>query len=315
MKVLIADKVSQTAVDLINAEEEMTADVKTGLSEDEIINIIKDYEGLIVRSATKVTKKIIESGKNLKIIGRAGVGYDNIDIPAATNAGIIVMNTPFGNINSAAEHTMAMILALSRHIHKAHHSLKNRKEWDRKRFVGIELKNKTIGIIGLGKIGKIVAGICQGFKLNIIAYDPFIDAETMEKINVKKVQFDVLLKTSDFITVHMILTDKTRNIIDKPQFELMKNNVRIINVGRGGLINEKALYDAINSRKVNGAAIDVWENEPSIESPLLELDDILATPHLGASTIEAQENVAIDIAHQMIDGLKKGILINVVNKL
>lgn len=315
MKVLIADKLSQKAVDILNSEEDIIINIKTGLKEEELINIISEYDAIIVRSSPILTKKVIEKAVKLKIIGRAGVGYDNIDINAAGKKGIAVMNAPFGNVNSAAEHTIAMLFALSRHIHNAHHSLKHQRKWDKKKYIGVELKNKIIGVVGFGKIGKIVGEICKGLKMEVICYDPYISAEDMDKRGIKKVEFNELLGISDFITLHVPLTDETRNLIDEPQFKIMKKGVRIINVGRGGLINEKTLYNTIKSGKVSGAAIDVWEKEPCIESPLLELDEILATPHLGASTIEAQENVGIDIAHQVIEGLKKGNLINVVNNI
>lgn len=313
MKVIILDTVSHTAVDMINAEEDMSVDVKTDLSEKEIMKIIDQYDAIIVRG-TKITKNIIEKASKLKLIGRAGVGYDNIDIDAATRKGIAVMNTPFGNVNSAAEHTVAMILTLSRNIHKADIFMKHEKKWDKKRFMGIELKGKTLGIIGLGKVGKIVAGICNGLHMNVIACDPFIEADYMRHLNVKKVELNELLKESDFVSLHVHLIESTKNIIDKEQIAMMKDGVRIINAGRGGLINEDALYDAIKSKKVNSAAIDVWINEPFVESRLMDMDEVLATPHIGATTIEAQENVAIDVAHEIIDGLKKGILVNVVNE-
>ncbi|MCK4429053.1 MAG: phosphoglycerate dehydrogenase [Candidatus Aenigmarchaeota archaeon] len=313
MKILIVDKLSQKAINILTSENDIEVNIKIGLNEEEIINIISEYDTIIIRSSHILTKKVIEKAAKLKIIGRAGVGYDNIDVKTATEKGIVVMNAPFGNVNSAAEHTIAMMFSLSRHIHNAHHSLKRQKKWDKKKYVGVELKNKIIGIIGLGKIGKIVGEICKGLKMEVICYDHSISAENMEKTGIKKVEFNELIKTADFITLHIPLTEETKNLIDKAQFEIMKDGVRIINVGRGGLINEKSLYEAIKSGKIFGAAIDVWEKEPCVESPLLELDEILATPHLGASTIEAQENVGIDIAHQIIEGLKKGKLINVVN--
>ena len=314
MKILVADNLNKQAIEILAKEKDFEVDQKIGLTEDELVKIVQNYDAMLVRSGVKVTKKIIDSAVNMRIIGRAGVGVDNIDVIAAKAKGIAVMNTPFGNVNSAAEHTIGMILALSRHIHHGHHSLFHKKEWERKKFTGVELKGKVLGVIGFGNVGRIVAKIAhKGFEMNVIGYDPFVDAESMKKLGVKKVELEELIKASDFITLHTVLIPATRNMLDKPQFEMMKPGVRIINVGRGGLINEKSLLDALNAGKVAGAAIDVWENEPPFESPLLKSPDILATPHLGASTKEAQENVSIDIAHQLIDALKKGVLMHVVN--
>ena len=311
MKVLIADKIDNEAINILRTNN-VEADMKTELSENEISSIIGDYEGLIVRSGVQVTSKIIEAGKKLKVIGRAGVGVDNIDVASATNSGIVVMNTPFGNVNSAAEHTIAMMLTLSRHIHKAHYSMKN-KLWERKNFQGNELRGKSIGIIGLGNVGKIVARIMQGFECVIYGYDPFVSEAAAKEMGVNPVELDFLIRNSDYITLHVPLNDKTKNMIDKKEFDAMKKGVKIINVGRGGLVNEEALYESLISGKVSGAAIDVWENEPTKDYKLAMLDNVLATPHLGASTEEAQKSVAVDIAKQVVEYLTKGIIKGAVN--
>lgn len=313
MKILISDKVADKAIGILE-KEGFTVDIKTGLSEEELIRIIPDYDAMIVRSETKVTSKVIEAGKNLKVIGRAGVGVDNIDLEAATKKGIVVMNTPFGNVTSAAEHTITMMLMLAKHIKHADLSLREGR-WDRKKFKGIEVKGKTLGIIGLGKVGQIVAKAANGLSMDVVGFDPFVDEEKAKGFQVKKVEFDKLIKTSDFITVHVPLNNKTRNMISKKEFAMMKDGVRIINVARGGIVNEKDLHDAVESGKVAAAAIDVWEKEPPGKHDFLQHEEILVTPHLGASTIEAQENVAVDIAKQIVDALKNGKIVNAVNKV
>ena len=311
MKILIADKIDNAAIDILR-QNGFEVDMKTGLSEDEIAGIIGSYHALLVRSGVKVTSKIIDSARNLKVIGRAGVGVDNIDVNAATSKGIVVMNTPLGNVNAAAEHTAAMILALSRHLHKADSSMK-KGLWDRKKFEGNELRGKAIGNIGLGNVGKIIARIMQGFNAVIYGYDPFVSEVAAKELGIKLAGLDEVYKNSDYITIHVPLNDKTKNMISKKEFEIMKKGVRIVNVGRGGLINENDLYDAITEGKVAGAAIDVWENEPLKDYKLAMLENVLATPHLGASTEEAQKNVAIDIAKQASDYLKNGIISGAVN--
>lgn len=311
MKILIADKIDNAAIDIL-MQKDFEADIKTRLSEEEICGIIGGYHGMLVRSGVKVTSKIIEAADKLKVIGRAGVGVDNIDVNAATNKGIVVMNTPLGNVNAAAEHTIAMILALSRHLHKADSSMK-KGVWDRKKFEGNELRGKIIGIIGLGNVGKIIARIMQGFNTLIYGYDPFVSEIAAKELGIKLVGLEELYRNSDYLTIHVPLNDKTRNMIGKKEFELMKKGVKIINVGRGGLINENDLYDALTEGKVAGAAIDVWENEPPKDFKLAMHENVLATPHLGASTEEAQKNVAIDIAKQISDYLKNGIISGAVN--
>lgn len=315
MKILITDKITQQAKEILEKEEGIIYEEKLDLKEEDLIEIVEPYHALVIRSSVKITPKVVEAAKNLKVIGRAGVGIDNVDLDAATKKGIYVLNTPLGNINSAAEHTVAMILSLSRHIHEAHHSLKREKKWERKSFIGVEVKDKILGVIGFGHVGKIVAEIAsQGLKMKAIAFDPFARDEDIIKVGARRVNFKELLKTSDFITVHTPLIPETRNLIDKEEFKKMKKGVKIINVARGGIINEDALYEALKNGKVSGAAIDVWEEEPAVENKLLELPNVLVTPHLGASTIEAQENVARDIALGVINALKNNIYHNVVNK-
>jgi len=312
MKVLFADKIIEKAVDIINKEEGMEADLKPGLSEEELIAIIPDYDALIVRSGVKVNRAIIDAASRLKVIGRAGVGTDNIDKEYAKEKGIAVMNTPFGNIYAAAEHTITLMMLLAKHVIHAHHSLK-RGEWERKKYVGIEVKGKTLAIIGMGKIGQLIANVARSLGMTIVSYDPYLTEEKAKELGIEKLELDDLLAKADFITVHVPLTDETRNLLSREEFAKMKDGVRILNVARGGVINEDDLYDAIKSGKVAAAAIDVWTEEPPTNSKLLELEEVIATPHLGASTIEAQENVGLDIAHQVIDALKKGVLANVVN--
>ena len=260
----------------------------------------------------KMTERIIKAATKLKVIGRAGIGVDNINVEAATRNGIVVMNTPLGNVTSAGEHTVALLLALARNIPKAHHTLKQGR-WEKKSLTGVELNSKTLGIIGLGKVGSIVAKAAKALNMNIVAYDPFISEEKAGQLNIKLVDLPELLRSSDFITIHTPLTDSTRNLLTKREFEMMKTNVRIINAARGGIINESDLYDALKSGRIAGAALDVFEKEPPLGNPLLELDNVVVTPHLGASTQEAQQRVAVDIAKQFIDFFKNNIVKNAVN--
>jgi len=311
MKVLIADKVDGESLDILK-QNNIDAEIKVGLSEDEIARVINDYDGIIVRSGVNITKKIIDAGSNLKVIGRAGVGVDNIDVESATSRGIIVMNTPWGNTNSAAEHTVAMILALSRHIPRADRSMKQ-KLWERKNFQGNEIRGKKIGIIGLGNIGKIVAKILISFGAEILGYDPFLTEAAAKEMDVSLADLEYLLKNSDYITIHVPLNNSTRNLIGSREMQLMKKGAKIINVARGGIIDENALYDSLKNGKIGGAAIDVWETEPPKEYRLAELDNVIATPHLGASTEEAQKLVAKDIATQIADYLINGAVNGAVN--
>ncbi len=312
MKILVSDSLSQEGVKILERESDMEVDVKTKLPPDELVKIIPEYHGLVVRSATKVDRNIVEVASSLKVIGRAGVGLDNVDIEAATEHGIIVMNTPGGNTISTAEHTFSMILALSRNIPQAFVSMREGK-WEKKKFMGVELFNKTIAVIGLGRIGSEVAKRALAFGMRVIGYDPYVSPETAKRKGVKLVGFDDLLSGADYITVHVPIGNETRHLISEKEFGKMKQGVRIINCARGGIIDEPALCKAIKEGKVAGAAIDVFEKEPPVGNPLMEFDSVVVTPHLGASTEEAQVGVAVDIAEQIIDFLKNGIVRNAVN--
>lgn len=299
MKVLVLDGVSPKGVDILE-EGGLTAVVNNNkMTEDELVEIIPEYEAVIVRSASKITKRVIENAPNLKVIGRAGVGVDNIDVAEATNKGILVVNAPDGNTIAAAEHTMALMMALARNVAQANENLKKGK-WMRKEYLGVELRNKVLGVIGLGRIGSAVAKRAQGFEMETIGYDPFISPEKAKSIGVELVGLDEIFAKSDFITVHMPKNKDTVNLIDTPAFEKMKDGVRIINVARGGIVNEKSLHEAVVTGKVAGAALDVFEAEPTTESPLFDLENVIVTPHLGASTEEAQVNVALDVAREFV---------------
>jgi len=310
-RVLIADQLSPAAVDIFK-QRGIDTDVKVGLAKDELETVIKDYDGLAVRSAAKVTGKVIAAASKLRVIGRAGIGVDNIDVKAATGKGIIVMNTPFGNSITTAEHAISLMMALARQIPEADRSTQAGK-WEKSKFLGTELFAKTLGVIGCGNIGSIVADRAIGLKMKAIAYDPFLSPERAVELGVEKVELDELLRRSDFITLHTPLTDKTRNIIDAAALTKTKRGVRIINCARGGLIDEKALVDALQSGRVAGAAFDVFEVEPARASPLFGMPNVICTPHLGASTGEAQENVALQVAEQMSDYLLRGAISNAVN--
>ncbi len=311
-KILISDPLSEDGIFPLREADNIEVEIDTGLSPEELLNKIGNYDGLLVRSQTQVTREVIEKGHNLKVIGRAGVGVDNIDLDAATENGIIVVNAPDGNTNSAAEHTMAMIMSLARNIPQAYMSIKNKK-WDRKSYVGIELRDKTLGIVGLGRIGAEVARRAKGQRMNVIAYDPFFSKEKAEAMGIGYGTLDEVLEAGDFITVHTPLLKETRHIINKEAFAKMKDGVRVINCARGGIINEDDLYEAIVNGKVAGAALDVFEEEPAIDHKVLELNEVIATPHLGASTVEAQENVAIDVSHDVVRILSGGLARNPVN--
>ncbi|MBI5741089.1 MAG: phosphoglycerate dehydrogenase [Nitrospirae bacterium] len=311
MKVLVSDNISQKGVDLLK-KAGLTVDVKTGLSPDELKREIGKYDALVVRSATKVTSDIIEHAGNLKVIGRAGSGLDNVDKVAATKRGIVVMNTPGGNTVTTAEHTVALLFSMSRQIAQATASMKSGK-WEKKKFMGVEMCNKTLGIIGLGNIGAHVARIALGMGMKVITYDPYLSEEKAMALGVSVVDIEELIKSSDFISIHVPMTDETRNLINARTIGMMKKGVRIINASRGGIVDEKALYEALKSGKVAAAALDVFEKEPPTGSPLLELDNFICTPHLGASTEDAQENVAIAVSHQIVDYLLYGTIRNAVN--
>jgi D-3-phosphoglycerate dehydrogenase len=302
MKVLISDKLSDEGVQILKKEKELQVDIKTELKPEDLKQIIKDYDALVVRSGTKVTKEIIDAASSLKVIGRAGVGLDNVDLESATARGIIVMNTPGGNTISTAEHTMSMILALSRSIPQACSSLKA-GEWKRSKFMGTELYNKVLGIVGLGRIGSEVAKRALSFGMKVVAFDPFISLEVAKQMGVEVMELKDVLSGSDYITIHTPLSDETKHMISDKEFAIMKPTAKIVNCARGGIIDEAALFKALESKKIAGAAMDVFENEPPTGSPLLKLENIVLTPHLGASTEEAQVNVAIEIAEVVRDAL------------
>jgi D-3-phosphoglycerate dehydrogenase len=312
-KVLISDALSPAAVQIFK-DRGIDVDFQPALGKDKdkLAELIGNYDGLAIRSATKVSPKILEKAKNLKVIGRAGIGVDNVDIPAATARGIIVMNTPFGNSITTAEHAITLMLALARQIPQADASTQAGK-WEKNRFMGVEITGKTLGVIGCGNIGSIVAERALGLKMKVIAFDPYLSPERAVDLGVEKVELDELLKRSDFITLHTPLTEKTRNIIDATAIAKMKDGVRIINCARGGLVDEAALRNALDSGKVAGAAFDVFVQEPATENPLFGHPNVVCTPHLGAATSEAQENVALQIAEQMSDYLLRGAISNAVN--
>ncbi|HWJ86944.1 MAG TPA: phosphoglycerate dehydrogenase [Pelagibacterium sp.] len=312
-KVLVSDKISPAAIEIFKrngVEVDYLPDV--GKDKDKLAEIIGQYDGLAIRSATKVTDKILAKADNLKVIGRAGIGVDNVDIPAATAKGVIVMNTPFGNSITTAEHAISMMLALARQIPEADASTRASK-WEKNRFMGVEVTNKVLGLIGCGNIGSIVADRAHGLRMKVIAYDPFLTPERAVDLGVEKVELDDLLARADFITLHTPLIDATRNILNAAAFAKMKDGVRIINCARGGLIDEAALKDALEAGKVAGAALDVFLEEPAKDNPLFDVPNVICTPHLGASTTEAQENVALQVAEQIAAYLTSGEITNALN--
>jgi D-3-phosphoglycerate dehydrogenase len=312
MKVRVSDNLAPEGLEVFKQAGELETDVKTGLKPDELREIIGGYEGLAIRSATKVTKEIIGAADNLKVVGRAGIGVDNVDLAAATFRGIVVMNTPGGNATAAAEHALSLMLSLSRNIPQATASMKGGK-WEKKKFMGVEVCNKVLGVIGLGNIGRIVADRALGLKMEVIACDPFVTAEAAAKIGVEIVDLDTLLERSDFITIHTPKSEETKSLIRRETIARMKDGVRLINCARGGIINEADLLEGLKSGKLAGAALDVFEKEPPDASELFDMPNVILTPHLGASTGEAQVNVSVAIARQMIDFLLNGIITNAVN--
>lgn len=310
-KVLIADKLSPEAIDIFKRNK-IEVDVKTGLNADELKQIVGQYDGIAIRSATKVTKDILQHAKNLKVVGRAGIGVDNVDVPAATARGVVVMNTPFGNSITTAEHAIAMMMALARQLPQASASTHAGK-WEKNKFMGIELYGKTLGLVGCGNIGGIVANRAQGLHMKVMAYDPFLSAEKAESMNVTKVELDELLQRADFITLHTPLNDSTRYILNRESLAKTKKGVRIINCARGGLIEENDLKSALEMGHVAGVALDVFEEEPATNNPLFGMEQVICTPHLGASTTEAQENVAVQVAEQMSAFLNTGAVTNALN--
>ena len=313
MRVLVSDNLSQVGIDILkNAGLEV--DVKTGLTPEELKKIIGDYDGLAIRSATRVTAEILEAAHKLKVVGRAGIGLDNVDIPTASQKGIVVMNAPDGNATTAAEHAISMMMSLARNIPQACRSMKEGR-WDKKKFMGREVTGKTFGVIGIGRIGAIAASRAQGLKMKTIAYDPHMPREMAEKIGVELVSLESLAKRSDFISVHVPLTQETKSLVSTEFFANMKPEAMFIDCARGGVCDEVALYEALVNKKIAGAALDVFAKEPTTleNCPLLGLDNFICTPHLGASTSEAQENVALIIAEQIADYLLKGAVTNAVN--
>ena len=312
MRVLVSDNLSPAGIAVLRKEKDIIVDVKSRLSQDELRKQIGRYDGLVVRSQTKVTADVIEAATKLKVIARAGVGVDNIDVDAATKRGIIVMNTPAGNTISTAEHTFSLLLALSRNVPQAHSSIRNGK-WERKSFMGTELYDKVLGIIGLGRIGGEVAKRGRAFGMHVLAYDPLLTESRAKSLDIEAGSLDDVIEKSDYITIHAPLTPETHHMLGEKEFARMKKGVRIINCARGGIVDEVALARAIQSRHVAGAALDVYEQEPLRDSPLLELDEVVLTPHLAASTDEAQQSVAVEAAKQVVDALKGGIVRNALN--
>ena len=311
VRVLISDPMDPKAAAIFR-ERGIEVDEKPGLSPDELKAIIGDYDGLAIRSATKVTKALLEAANKLTVVGRAGIGVDNVDIPAATARGVVVMNTPFGNSITTAEHAIALMFALARQLPEADASTQAGR-WEKNRFMGVELTAKTLGLIGAGNIGSIVASRAIGLRMKVVAYDPFLTAERALDLGIEKVELDELLRRADFITLHTPLTDQTRGILSRDALARTKPGVRIINCARGGLIDEQALKEALDSGHVAGAALDVFEQEPATASPLFGTPGFISTPHLGASTSEAQVNVAIQVAEQMSDFLLLGGVTNAIN--
>jgi len=312
MKILVSDLIGDIGIRMFQTEERLEVDVNTGLSHEELKKIIGKYDALIIRSATKVTKDLLESADRLKVIGRAGIGLDNVDVDAATKRGIVVMNTPGGNVVTTAEHAISLMLSLTRNIPQGTASLKA-GFWNKKKLQGREIQNKVIGIIGFGKIGSIVADRAKGLKMSVIVHDPYVTSDRIEKNGFKSVSLKELYQQANYITIHVPKLKNTAGFIDKAAFDQMQDGVMLINCSRGGIVSEDALYDAIINGKVAGAALDVFQTEPPGNSKLFELDQIICTPHLGASTREAQMNVAAAVAKQIIDYLINGTIVNAVN--
>jgi D-3-phosphoglycerate dehydrogenase len=312
MKILVSDNLGEIGIRMFQQEPGMDVDVRTGLQSDELKGIIGEYDALVIRSATRVTEDILEAATNLKVIGRAGIGLDNVDLPAATKHGVVVMNTPTGNVVTTAEHTIAMMMALTRNIPMGTSTLKEGR-WEKKQLQGREVYKKVLGLIGMGKIGSIVADRARGLKMRVIVHDPYVASEQIEKAGFEAVSLEELFKRSDYITVHVPKLKDTVGLLDKTAFDQMKDGVMVINCARGGIVNEADLNEALRSGKVAGAALDVFENEPPGVCPLFESSRVVCTPHLGASTLEAQTNVAVQVAEQIIAYLRDGTIINAVN--
>jgi len=310
-KILIADKISDVSYKVFK-NNNITTDKKFNLSEDQIVSIISNYDGVVIRSSTKITKKIIEKSKRLKVIARAGVGVDNVDVKSATSNGIVVMNSPQSTSRTTAEHAISLIFSLARKIPFAHFSTINKK-WQKEIFKGIELKSKTVGLIGCGNIGSEVAKIAISLQMNVIVYDPYLSSDRIESLDAEKASLDEVLTLSDFVSLHIPLMNNTKNLIDIKKIKLMKKSSYLINAARGGLINENDLYKALQKKIIAGAALDVFEKEPLVNSPLHSLDNIILTPHLGASTVEAQTAASIQVSNQISEFLKNGSISNSVN--
>src|SRR5262245_1862660 len=312
-RILVCGNLSESGLKILEQAEGIKVDRKPELNQEELLKIIDNYDGVVVRSETRITEAVIAAGTRLKVIGRAGTGVDNIEVPAATQRGIVVMNTPGGNTVTTAEHALALLVSLARNVPQATGSMKAGK-WEKKKFSGVELQNKVLGIIGLGRIGAVVASRAIGFGMRVVGFDPYLTREATAKMNIEPVTLDELYARSDFITIHTPLTPETKNLINKDTMAKMKTGVRIINCARGGLVEETDLYNAIKSGKVAGAALDVFvEEPPPPDHPLLTLDQVICTPHLGASTAEAQVNVAVAIAEQIVDFLIRGAIRGAVN--
>lgn len=313
VRVLVSDKLAEAGLDVLREASGVELEFRPGMSEDELCAVIDEYDGLIIRSGTQVTPRVIEAGNRLRVIGRAGIGVDNIDIPAASRRGIVVMNTPTGNSVTTAEHALALLAALARKIPQAVGSMRQGK-WEKSKFQGREIAYKTLGIVGLGNIGRIVADRAQGLKMKVIGTDPVMSSERAAELGIELVDFDELLSRADFITIHAPLTPETKNMFNEAAFDKMKGGALLVNAARGGIVDEEALADAITAGKIGGAALDVFDQEPiDAKNRLLQLDNVLCTPHLGASTSEAQERVAVEIAEQAVDYLVKGTVRNAVN--
>jgi len=312
MKVLVSDVLGQVGIEMFEEASGIEVDVRTGLSPDELKEIIGGYDALVIRSATKVTESLLEAATNLKVVGRAGIGLDNVEIAAATKRGVVVMNTPGGNVVTTAEHAIAMMLSLTRNIPRGTATLKAGL-WEKKQLQGRELYNKVLGVIGYGKIGSIVADRARGLKMRVIVHDPMVTPEVIEKAGFKSVTLSDLYDRADYITVHVPKMKETIGLLNRQAFDQMKEGVMVINCARGGIVAESDLYDALVSGKVAAAALDVFETEPPGENRLFELDQVICTPHLGASTREAQTNVAVAVADQIIQYLTGGTVINAVN--
>jgi D-3-phosphoglycerate dehydrogenase / 2-oxoglutarate reductase len=311
-KVLLLDGIDPAGVEVIQRSKSIDAIVRDKITREDLMKLVEDADGIIVRSSTAIDRELMQKAKRLKVVGRAGVGVDNVDLDAATECGILVMNSPGGSTTTTAEHTIAMLFALARNIPQAYKTLKA-GQWEKTKFKGVELAGKTLGVIGLGRIGSEVARKCQAMGMNVIAFDPYINPDAHLSSGLNLVELESIFEHADFITVHVPLTDTTRDLVNKDTIARMKDGVRLVNCARGGIINESDLYEGLKSGKVGGAAFDVFEVEPNTKSPLLELDHFIATPHLGASTVEAQRKVSEDICRQVSDYLLKNTIDGALN--